>query len=220
MRMAEIIAEYGPFPAVGRVHGVTYDGRHVWIAVGDRLCAIDPLDGQSVRAIEIEAAAGSAFDGQHLYQIAGDGIRKIEPHSGAILATIPIPDEGLVSGMAWAEGSLWVGQYHDRRILQLDPETGALLRIIACDRHVTGVTWVDGELWHGTLENETSELVRIDPDSGTVHERLAMPEGTVVTGLESDGADRFFCGGGTSGRVRVVRRPRRSGGAAAQSGTE
>jgi len=31
-----------------------------------------------------------------------------------------------------------------------------------------------------------------------------------VSGLESDGADRFFCGGGSSGKVRVVRRPRRA----------
>jgi hypothetical protein len=29
-----------------------------------------------------------------------------------------------------------------------------------------------------------------------------------VSGLESDGADRFYCGGGPSGKVRAVRRPR------------
>jgi hypothetical protein len=36
-----------------------------------------------------------------------------------------------------------------------------------------------------------------------------MPEGTEVSGLESDGGDLFYAGGGGSGRIRTVRRPRR-----------
>jgi hypothetical protein len=41
-----------------------------------------------------------------------------------------------------------------------------------------------------------------------VLERLEMPRGMAVTGMESDGADLFYCGGGTSGKVRAVRRPK------------
>jgi hypothetical protein len=37
-----------------------------------------------------------------------------------------------------------------------------------------------------------------------------MPEGVGVSGLESDGADQFFCGGGSSGKIRAVRRPGRA----------
>lgn len=110
--------------------------------------------------------------------------------------------------MAWAEGTLWVGQYRERKIHQIDPETGAILRTIEAIRFVTGVTWLGDELWHGTLEDGASELRRIDPKSGAVQERLEMPAGIGVTGLESDGRDRFFCGGGNSGKVRAVRRPR------------
>jgi len=33
-----------------------------------------------------------------------------------------------------------------------------------------------------------------------------MPPGIGVSGLESDGADTFFCGGGGSGKVRAVGR--------------
>ena len=36
---AEILREYGPFPGVGHVHGVTFDGRHVWFASGEKLNA-------------------------------------------------------------------------------------------------------------------------------------------------------------------------------------
>jgi glutamine cyclotransferase len=103
-----------------------------------------------------------------------------------------------------------VGQYRDRKIHQIDPATGAIRRTIESTRFVTGVTWVEGELWHGTWEGDASEILRIDPKSGDVLERLEMPPGTGVSGLESDGADLFYCGGGTSGKVRAVRRPRRA----------
>jgi outer membrane protein assembly factor BamB len=206
---AEIIREYGPFPGVERVNGVTYDGEKVWIAVGDRLNAIDPGSGKTLRSIDVAAHAGTAFDGQHLFQIAEDRIQKIDPESGRVLSSIPAPGGGGDSGLAWAEGTLWVGQHRGRKIHQVDPRTGAILRTIACNRFVTGVTFVDGELWHGTWEGEESELRRLDPRSGEVLESLEMPPGIGVSGLESDGDDQFFCGGGTSGKVRAVRRPKR-----------
>ncbi len=207
---AEIIREYGPFPGVERVNGVTYDGEKVWIAVGDRLTAIDPGSGKTLRSIDVAAHAGTAFDGQHLFQIAEDRIQKIDPESGRVLSSIPAPGGGGDSGLAWAEGTLWVGQHRGRKIHQVDPRTGAVLRTIACNRFVTGVTFVDGELWHGTWEGEESELRRLDPRSGEVLESLEMPPGIGVSGLESDGDDQFFCGGGTSGKVRAVRRPKRA----------
>ncbi|MFI4981595.1 MAG: hypothetical protein ACHQIO_14710, partial [Nevskiales bacterium] len=201
--------EYGPFPGVDRIGGVTYDGRQVWIAAGDKLNSFDPASGETLRSIDVAAHAGTAFDGQHLFQIAEDRIHKIDPRSGRVLATIPAPGGGGDSGLAWAEGALWVGHYRERKIYQIDPRTGAILRTIESQRFVTGVSWVDGELWHGTWENEESDLRRIDPHTGETLERLEMPPGMGVSGLESDGGDRFFCGGGNSAKVRVVRRPRR-----------
>jgi glutamine cyclotransferase len=206
---ASIIREYGPFPDVDRVNGVTFDGRQVWFASGDRLNALDPESGMVLRSIDVAADAGTAFDGKHLFQIAGKRIQKIDPDTGRVLATIPAPGDG-DSGLAWAEGTLWVGQHRGRKIHQVDPETGAILRTIESSRLVTGVTWVEGELWHGTWEGDESDVRRIDPDTGEVAETLEMPGGAGVSGLEADGGDRFFCGGGDSGTVRVIRRPRRS----------
>ena len=205
---AEIIREYGPFPGVEQVGGVTYDGERVWIAVGDTLDAFDPGTGDSVRSIDVAAQAGTAFDGRHLFQIAGNRIQKIDPATGQVIATIPSPGGG-DSGLAWAEGTLWVGQYRERKIHQIDPDTGKILRTIESNRFVTGVTWVDGELWHATWEDDESDLRRIDPRTGEVLERVEMPAGVGVSGLESDGKDRFYCGGGKSGRVRAVRKPGR-----------
>lgn len=204
---AEILEEYGPFPDADCVHGVSHDGRHVWFATGDRLNALEPATGAVVRSLDVAAHAGTAFDGRHLYQITEDRIQKVDPETGAVLATIPAPGGGCDSGMAWAEGSLWVGNYQGRKIHQVDPETGAILRTIESERMVTGVTWVDGELWHGTWEGDESDLRRIDPQTGEVLEAVDFPPGTGVSGLESDGAGRFYCGGGRSGRVRAVRRP-------------
>jgi glutamine cyclotransferase len=207
---AEIIREYGPFPGADEVGGVTYDGRNVWFASGNKLNAVDPSSGKLERSIDVSAHAGTAFDGQHLYQLAEDRIQKIDAKTGRVLAIIPAPGGGGDSGLAWAEGSLWVGEYRARKIHQIDPETGAILRTIESNRFVTGVTWVDGELWHGTWEGEESDVRRIDPRTGEILERLDMPAGVGVSGLESDGGDQFFCGGGKSAKVRVVRRPRAS----------
>ena len=207
---AEIVREYGPFPGVDHVHGLTYDGRNVWFAAGDKLIALDPASGKTLRSIDVAAHAGTAFDGQHLFQIAEDRIQKIDPKTGRVLATIPAPGGGGDSGLAWAEGTLWVGQYRDRKIHQIDPQTGAILRTIESNRFVTGVTWVEGELWHGTTEGDESELRRVDPQTGELLEILKMPPGVAISGLESDGGDLFFCGGARSGKVRVVRRPKRS----------
>jgi glutamine cyclotransferase len=206
---ADIVREYGPFPGVDQVHGVTYDGHHVWFAAGDKLFAFDPESGKMLRSLDVAGHAGTAFDGQHLWQLAEDRIQKIDPKTGRVLATIPAPGGGADSGLAWAEGTLWVGQYRERKIHQIDPQRGTILRTIESKRFVTGVTWVDGELWHGTWEGDDSDLRRVDPRTGEVLETLAMPPGVGVSGLESNGGDLFFCGGGPSGRVRAVRRPRR-----------
>jgi glutamine cyclotransferase len=207
---AKVVREYGPFPGVDAVGGVTYDGQHVWFASGDKLNALDPASGKTLRSIDVAAHAGTAFDGQHLFQIAENRIQKIDPKTGRVLSTIPAPGGGGDSGLTWAEGTLWVGQYRDRKIHQVDPQTGAILRTIESNRFVTGVTWIDGELWHATWEGDESDLRRVDPRTGEVLESLELPRGVNVSGLESDGRDQFFCGGGRSGKVRTVLRPKRA----------
>ena len=95
---AEVIREYGPFENAPRVNGVTFDGRHVWFASGEKLHALDPESGAQVRSIDVASHAGTAFDGRYLYQIAEDRIHKIDPESGKVLSTIPAPGNGADSG--------------------------------------------------------------------------------------------------------------------------
>jgi glutamine cyclotransferase len=210
IRPAEVVREYGPFPGSDNVHGVTFDGKDVWFADGERIRSFDPESGEAGRAVTVRSDAGTAFDGRHFFQLAKDGIRKIDSKTGQVVATIPAPAAGGPAGLTWAEGTLWLALHHDGKIVQIDPETGRVLRTIDATRFVTGVTFVDGELWHGRWEGEESELRRLDPASGEVLERLSMPERSHVSGVESDGGDLFYCGGGPSGKVRAVRRPKRA----------
>jgi hypothetical protein len=203
---AEVLADY-KFPGIEQVHGVTHDGHDAWIALGDRLQAVS-ADGTLGRAISVRAEAGSAFDGRHFYQLAAGTIQKVDPATGAVLATVPAPPDTDYAGLTWAEGALWVGQYRGRRILKLDPDTGRVLRTVQSDRLVTGVTFAEGELWHGAIEGGQAELRRVEPSSDEVLEALVMPD-AFVSGLEYDGKDCFYAGGGKSGRLRVIRRPKR-----------
>ena len=85
---AEVICEYGPFPGINHIHGLTFDGRHVWFASGDKVNALDPETGKIARSINVMAYAGTAFDGEHLFQIAEDRIQKIDPKTGRVLGLL------------------------------------------------------------------------------------------------------------------------------------
>ena len=207
-RQAELLREYGPYPGINHIHGVTFDGTNVWFATGKGLVAIDPQSGAQVRELAVTAEAGTAFDGEYLWQLADDRIQKIDPHSGRVVATIPAPAQGRDSGLTWAEGTLWVGEYRARKIHQIDAKTGAILRTIESDRFVTGVSWANHELWHATLEDGQSDIRRVNPQSGEVVERLEVPAGVAISGLETDGTGVFYCGGSSSGKVRALRKPR------------
>ena len=118
---AEIIREYGPFPGVDSVHGVSFDGRRVWMATGTKLNAFDPDSGEMLNSLNVAADAGTAFDGEHLFQIAEAVIRKIDPKTGEVLATIPVPGDRDNSGLAWAEGSLWSDSIAAARSIKWTP---------------------------------------------------------------------------------------------------
>jgi glutamine cyclotransferase len=153
---ADIVREYGPFPGADRVHGVTYDGQNVWFASGEKLNAFDPASGKAVRSLDVAADAGTAFDGEHIFQLAEDRIQKIDPQSGRVLATIPAPGGGGDSGLTWAEGTLWVGHDRGRKIRQINPETGAILRTIESNRFVTGP---------GSMGNSGNAMRKMKADS-------------------------------------------------------
>jgi len=187
---AEILREYGPFPGVEHVAGVTYDGQHVWFASGDKLNALDPKSGEKVRAFDVAAHAGTAFDGHHLFQLSGDRIQKIDPNTGRVISTIPAPgapdlgSPGPKGRSGWgipepedpSNRSRYRGGSSHHRIQPLRHRSH-LGRRRALARHV-----------RRRRERNTARR----PQTGEVLEKLDMPPGVSVSGLESDGGDRFL----------------------------
>lgn len=189
---------------VTHVHGVTFDGRHIWAAVGDRMIAVDPNSGAIDRYVSVPATAGTAFDGRYLYQLAGGRIHVIDGETGKWLRDFAAPSGEDCSGLAWSEGSLWIGQYVGGRILEVAPDTGRILREIEMGRHVTGVTWTSDHLWHGSWDGEQGTLHQFDLDRGEARQTLLMPAGVPVTGIEAGGDGQAFCGAGAQGKIYVV----------------
>ncbi len=203
-REAVVAREIRPFEDLGRVRGVTFDGTHVWFARDDEVVELDPATEKVVRRLSAPgASAGTAFDGELLYQLAKDEILVIRPADGRIVRKLAAPTKGINSGMAWADGYLWIGQFRESRINKVDPRTGEVVKTLTSDRFVTGVTVVDGAVWHGASEDgKGCELRRLAAD-GTVEEALEVPVKS-ISGVESDGEGGFWCGG-DGGTLRLIR---------------
>lgn len=204
--VAELVGEYGPF-GEGGIHGVTFDGSLVWFARDGELVAFDPAKEEVVKRLAVAASAGTAFDGESFYQLAGDQILVVRPSDGRVLRQIPSPSKGKDSGMAYGDGYLWVGAYREAKIHQVDPKTGAVVKTLSSDRFVTGVSCVEGALWHATTSDDgrAGEIRRLGAD-GEVEESIGVPEGLFVSGLEGTKDGTFWCGGGSSGKLRKMRK--------------
>jgi outer membrane protein assembly factor BamB len=203
---AEVVREYVPFED-GSVQGVTFDGTLVWFARNDEVIGFDPESEVVVSRHRVPSArAGTAFDGQYIYQLAQGEILVLQPSDGHVVRRMPSPGKGEDSGMAWADGYLWVGQHRQSKIHKVDAKTGEVIKTLTSDRFVTGVSCVDGALWHGASgDGKPSELRRIASD-GTVEEVLAVPVHH-ISGVEAAGDGSFWCGG-EKGTLRRVRRKR------------
>ena len=191
-------------PRTDPIYGLTYDGDQIWAAQGQKLISVDPQTGQTTNEINTGCDAGVAFDGQHIWKLSGESIHKISKETGEVLSSIDAPGEGSSnSGLAWAENSLWVGQFKDRKIYQISPDDGKILKTINSDRYVTGVTWLKGDLWHATWEDEQSELRKINKNTGEVEESYRIESKKIITGLTHDN-NQFYAGGGDSGSIRTI----------------
>jgi outer membrane protein assembly factor BamB len=214
---AEILAEFD-IPGVTQIHGVTFDGTHIWFAgstaKGDDLHCVDPTTGKLVRRLgRTDCSCGLAFDGKHLWQVCADGLHQIDRQTGRTLRKLPPPEAPELCGLAYHDGCLWVGSFGGRRILKLDLQTGAVLATIPSDRLVTGVTWIGNELWHGTYpeaddDDAPGELRAVDSTTGAVRKRVHVANGTRISGTEYDGHERIWFGARRGGRdsLQAVRK--------------
>jgi hypothetical protein len=189
---ADIIQRATPI-AGRRIHGVTYDGKLVWYAADTEIVGYNPETDRVTTRLTVPATAGTAYDGRYFYQIAGAEILVVDRES-RIVRRLPAPNGTDDSGMAYADGYLWVGQYKAAKIHQIDAQTGEIVKTLTSDRYVTGVSCVDGDVWHGVdEEGGPSELRALAPD-GSIREVIRFDSPVSIAGIESDGQGGFWCG--------------------------
>jgi hypothetical protein len=204
---AEVVQVFNPCGDDAPIHGVTFDGKRVWFARNDELLAFDPLSEKIVHRLDVPGArAGTAFDGEHLYQLAQGQILVVDPSSGAVLRKIPAPGKEQDSGLAYADGHLWVGQYRDSKIVKIDAKTGEIVKTLTSDRFVTGVSCVDGELWHAVIGGDQKAELRHLRSDGSVEEAVAVPV-DFISGMDRTKSGDFWCG--AKGELRLVRKKSR-----------
>jgi hypothetical protein len=146
-------------------------------------------------------ACGHVLRRPVLFQLAEDRIQKID-QTGRVLATIGArrrrdgPDVGGRDALG--------GTVRDRKIHQVDPDTGAILRTIESNTS-SPVSRGWTESWHATWEGDS--LPRRSQTGGPGEHRHAARRRCLRARVDGD---QFFTGGGRSGKVRAVRRPKRA----------
>lgn len=130
----------------------------------------------------VDHVHGVTFDGRRLWFATGTSPRALDPGNRKTPRSIDV---------AAREGTAIDGrhpfQLAEDRIQNIDPVAGRVLAAIPATGGGagSGLTWAEG-----------------------TREQLDLPAGMGVPGLESDGGEPFVCGGGGSGKVRAIRRPR------------
>ena len=202
-------ANTAPSPAPTSVHGVTHDGQRVWAATGARLIAFDPESGEPTRTLDRACDAGTAFDGTYLYQIAERASTRSIPPPARCWRRSRRPATAYDSGLTWAEGSLWVGQYRDRKIHQIDPATGAshAHHRVQPLRHRRDLGRRRAVARHLGRRRER------DPPHRPGERRRARAAGDAAAASASAGSSptgpiSSIAAAATSGKVRAVRRPK------------
>ncbi len=212
-----------------KVSGLSADGNALWLAsIRDRLVARAETrspDGVDVTKATVKvvltyphpvADVAPCADG--LWLVAGGGStgRQCVLWSlteGRELRRFDTPD-GAGGGLAFHHERLWLTHRHNRRLLALDPASGAVERVIATEHEVFSPSVVRGELW--LVEAKTGPFGRFSPASETVYfftsfdpdgerarERLVAPG--AVTAMASDGTCFWYAPRDAAGLGQVAR---------------
>ena len=181
---------------------------HVWFAAGDKLNALDPASGNTVRSIDVAAPC------RHRVRRPAPVPDRRRPHpqdrsAHRPRARAPSLPPAAAATRGWPgpkarSGSASTASARSTRSIPRPARSCAPSSPTASSPASRGSTASCGTA-PGKATRANCALI---PATGEVLERLEMPAGVGVSGLESDGGDRFFCGGGPSGRLRTVRRPR------------
>ena len=160
----------------------SYAAGHFWAWAGDPdlFVEIDPKSGAVLKRISPTSEVRAyAVAGNDLWEVGNRTLAKIDINLGAEVARYPLPRDpalpGAQTGVAVAEGSIWVTRGGLNEVLRVDPATG---RVVRRYEGVTGAVTIAidaGVAW--TISNFSGVMV-LDLVTGSVV-RAGIPVGTL-----------------------------------------
>jgi hypothetical protein len=165
---------------------------------------IDPVFGNVLRRIPAPVSffgnvSGLAFDGVSLFFSAGFSsnlIYVLNPNTGAVRYSFAAPPGVAVDGLAHSGVSLFILNYNNRIIYEVDPVTGQVLNNFASNAFLRGaLTFGGGRQTLFAERADLNEVVELNPFTGAIVNRIPMPPGEAIFGLGySDRLQILFAG--------------------------
>lgn len=159
---------------------VTFAEGSIWVLnrLDATLSRVDPERAEVEATIEIEASIASVVGAEgSIWVGAEDRIVQIDPETDEIVATIDLGGPVGVTGLAFADGSLWAGAFTDDAVLRIDPGSGEVKATIDVSEFIEGpigLAAVEGDVFVGGGRGNGG-VARIDPASDEVADVMEVP---------------------------------------------
>jgi hypothetical protein len=188
------------------IHGATFDGKRLVVAAGNRLVRLVPQSGRAVDQLEtFPDRGGIAYDGRHLWQHSGGRVQQLDPRTGFVLRSIS-PRLADIAGLECIGDDLLVLHAAGRALARVETLDATAVANVELGATLRGLAWVARELWSSTA----GQLCRVDPASGRIVARLAMPSGIAVSDVAGDAEGLVWCVDGRDRRVRAFATSRKA----------
>jgi hypothetical protein len=195
--------------------GAAFVNGHLVVASGGYLLRLAHHNGRIVDRLETRPDPGGlAFDGRYLWQHSEGSLQQLDPRTGFVRQSVSLDLED-IAGLECLDHDLLVLHDAGRRLARLRPcdetnprmhdvappivaravvigdvQTGALLR---------GLTWARRCLW----SSADGALVQVDPFTGNISARVALPAGVATCDVAVEGEDRLWCLDATGSKLRA-----------------
>jgi len=198
-QVAQLVREHVVEQVDDAIHGVTFDGRRLVLAAGYRLFRLIPDSCRLVDELEtFPARGGLAYDGRHLWQHSEGHIEQLDPRTGLVVKAIA-PELEDLTGLECVGPDLLLLHAGGRRLARVETLDAKPVADVEVGPRLRGLGWVGGLLWSAAPD----QLCRLDPVTGRIVARFALPPQVEVSDLAGDAEGHVWCVDGGSRLVRA-----------------
>ena len=159
----------------------------LWVPQGNlgKVSRIDASSFQVVAEINIGSPISASYgvdpnfvavSGDQIWvtQRASRAVGRIDPSTNKVVEAIPLEAEPYA--IAIDGNTLWITVFNESFVLKVDTQTNEVIRIKDI-QYPLGITVGGGSVW--TAEHrEGGKLIRIDPQTASISERIPLPQGS------------------------------------------